>query len=559
MSLKSIVPTPRERPLFVEVDLSHYTCPVCKDVFKDCVQLPCGHKCCNSCVDELFPPDSTEDGQCPVQEEDCFKFSKSQVLPDYGTRRDILRLKVYCKFKENGCDKTVEWSKLENHCTSCDYRSVECPNKTYGCEEIVLYKNITDHVTNCCQFSPVVCEYCQEPVIRRDLQEHHENTCPQIQIPCKYHCDITKLPRQQMLQHYNNCPIKPAKCPYASAGCKFEGKESEVRDHEQKSFVEHLTLNQNYIQTLERQNIDVKEELQALRQEKDIWQSQISETKKDYDNLVQQFEWLKKDSAEFKIRVVSTVEKVFGMEELLRNVPTKQTTDHLGRELRSLKDSQESLERKLSDMDKRGLTGNGNSRNNTDPSNESLKKQIQNLEKQTAIQDIRLAELDLRFQILETASYDGILIWKIMDYSRRKNDAVSGRTYSLFSQPFYSGRFGYKMCGRVYLNGDGMGKGSHLSLFFVVMKGEHDALMPWPFQQNIQMALLDQHDGTQSITDSFRPDTSSSSFQRPTTDMNTAVGCPMFVSHSKLESRKYLKDDTIFIKVAVDRASLPHH
>jgi hypothetical protein len=69
-SLKSIVPTPRERPLFVEVDLSHYTCPVCKDVFKDCVQLPCGHKCCNSCVDELFPPDSTEDGQCPVQEEE---------------------------------------------------------------------------------------------------------------------------------------------------------------------------------------------------------------------------------------------------------------------------------------------------------------------------------------------------------------------------------------------------------------------------------------------------------------------------------------------------------
>lgn len=69
------------------------------------------------------------------------------------------------------------------------------------------------------------------------------------------------------------------------------------------------------------------------------------------------------------MRVVSTVEKVFGMEELLRNVPTKQTTDLLGGELRSLKDSQESLERKLSDMDKRGLTGNGNSRNNTDPSN----------------------------------------------------------------------------------------------------------------------------------------------------------------------------------------------
>ena len=43
----------------------------------------------------------------------------------------------------------------------------------------------------------------------------------------------------------------------------LKGKESEVRDHEQKSIVEHLTLNQNYIQTLERQNIDIKEELQV--------------------------------------------------------------------------------------------------------------------------------------------------------------------------------------------------------------------------------------------------------------------------------------------------------
>lgn len=189
----------------------------------------------------------------------------------------------------------------------------------------------------------------------------------------------------------------------------------------------------------------------------------------------------------------------------------------------------------------------------------ALKKQVENIERQTAIQDIRLAELDLRFQILETVSYNGVLIWKIMDYNRRKQDAMSGRTYSLFSQPFYTGRFGYKMCGRVYLNGDGMGKGTHMSLFFVIMKGEHDALMPWPFKQSINMALLDQQDGVNQVTDSFRPDTTSSSFQRPTTDMNTAVGCPLFVSHQKLETQKYVKDDSLFIKITVDKSGLPHH
>ena len=85
--------------------------------------------------------------------------------------------------------------------------------------------------------------------------------------------------------------------------------------------------------------------------------------------------------------------------------------------------------------------------------------------------DVQLAEMDLRFRLLETASYDGMLIWKISDYARRKKDAMFGRTLSLFSQPFYTDRYGYKLCARVYLNGDGMGKSTHMSLYIVVMRG----------------------------------------------------------------------------------------
>lgn len=41
------------------------------------------------------------------------------------------------------------------------------------------------------------------------------------------------------------------------------------------------------------------------------------------------------------------------------------------------------------------------------------------------------------------------------------------------------------MCLRLYLNGDGTGRGTHLSLFFVVMKGPNDALLRWPFNQKV--------------------------------------------------------------------------
>ena len=61
-------------------------------------------------------------------------------------------------------------------------------------------------------------------------------------------------------------------------------------------------------------------------------------------------------------------------------------------------------------------------------------------------------------QVLESTSYTGTLVWKIRDYDRRRREAISGKTLSLYSQPFYTSRYGYKMCARVYLNGDGMGK-----------------------------------------------------------------------------------------------------
>ena len=185
--------------------------------------------------------------------------------------------------------------------------------------------------------------------------------------------------------------------------------------------------------------------------------------------------------------------------------------------------------------------------------------QLKQNEKQLAIQDIRLAELDLRFQVLETADYDGILMWKIKDYSRRKQEAIAGRTLSLYSQPFYTGRYGYKMCARVYLNGDGMGRGTHLSLFFVVMKGEFDALLPWPFQHKVTLMLLDQQDRRRNISDTFQPDRTSSSFIRPTSEMNIATGCPLFVSHTVLETNTYLKDDTIFIKVKTEMPTVSNN
>ena len=166
---------------------------------------------------------------------------------------------------------------------------------------------------------------------------------------------------------------------------------------------------------------------------------------------------------------------------------------------------------------------------------------------------------ELRLQLLERATYNGVLLWKIDDFARRRKEAVDGVTISLYSIPFYTSRHGYKMCARVYLNGDGMGKGTHLSFFFVVMKGPFDALLPWPFKQKVTLAIINQA-GKKHVTDTFRPDPQSNSFQRPTQkEMNVASGCPMFIRHDQLFNGGFVKDDCIFLRVTVDTVDLPQN
>ena len=171
-----------------------------------------------------------------------------------------------------------------------------------------------------------------------------------------------------------------------------------------------------------------------------------------------------------------------------------------------------------------------------------------------------MSDFDLRMLSLETTSYNGVLVWKIPNYTRHFEDAQSGRRLSLYSPPFYTSRHGYKMCARVYINGDGVGRGSHMSFFFVVMKGEFDSLLNWPFRQKVTLTQMDQSSAKRHISDTFLPDPNSSSFQRPTSEMNIASGCPRFISQDALRSHHgYIKDNTLYLRIAVDCSGLSNY
>ncbi|XP_054583535.1 TNF receptor-associated factor 1 isoform X2 [Eptesicus fuscus] len=329
-------------------------------------------------------------------------------------------------------------------------------------------------------------------------------------------------------------------CPFAGVGCSFKGSAKFMQEHEVTSQATHLNLLLEFMKqwkaqlgsglgsgpmALERNLSDLQ--LQAAVEvagdlEVDCYRAPCSESQEEL--ALQHFmkEKLLAD-LEGKLRVFENIVAVLNKEV---------EASHLALAA-SIHQSQ--LDRELI---------------------LSLEQRVVDLHQTLAQKDQALAKLEQSLRLMEEASFDGTFLWKITNVTRRCHESACGRTVSLFSPAFYTAKYGYKLCLRLYLNGDGTGKRTHLSLFIVIMKGEYDALLPWPFRNKVTFMLLDQNNREHAI-DAFRPDLSSVSFQRPQSETNVASGCPLFFPLSRLQSPKhaYVKDDTMFLKCIVETSA----
>ncbi|CAF1071210.1 unnamed protein product [Didymodactylos carnosus] len=171
----------------------------------------------------------------------------------------------------------------------------------------------------------------------------------------------------------------------------------------------------------------------------------------------------------------------------------------------------------------------------------------------------QLLNVKQKVEEVDCSSYDGMLIWRITDISDRMADAQSERQTSVYSPVFYSSPTGYKMRVCLYLHGNGNARGTHMSLSFVLMRGEYDSIVKWPFNHKVTFCVFDQSGQSQHAINSFHPDTISNSFQRPQSEMNIAFGISRFFPLSVIqqEDNSYVRDNTMFLKVIVDFAELP--
>ncbi|KFP89540.1 TNF receptor-associated factor 2, partial [Apaloderma vittatum] len=396
-----------------------------------------------------------------------------------------------------------EISELKVHCV------------TLGCSWSGIMKNFEDHQT-LCEYALIPCHTgCGHVVMRKKLADHLENGCVNNVAMCQkckqslssseYQAGWRRKPElcecslSTFLFSESPSTLLTDKdgCRFSEVGCSFRGSNEKIKEHEKTAVGAHMLLLLQHIKQLK---------------------ASLCSAAKAADGFIPQEKVI--SELENKLHVFENIVAVLNKEVETSNL-----------EITAF--------RRQRELDQNIIQG--------------LELKIAELHRCLLQKDAGLSSLHKSLLFSEQASYDGVFLWKITDVGRKLQDSVTGRTVSLYSPAFYTAKYGYKVCLRVYLNGDGTGKGTHVSLFFVVMKGDYDALLPWPFRHKVTFMLLDQNN-REHIIDAFRPDLTSASFQRPVNDMNVASGCPMFLPLSKLQSPKYayVKEDTLFLKCIIE-------
>ena len=262
---------------------------------------------------------------------------------------------------------------------------VTCPFREVGCNWEGRFKEYQQHIENC-DFALSTCKYCEE-----------------------------KMHKNQLEAHSQSCPKAPKKCPLSALGCMMSAASNDkLQQHMEESAAEHFEMLAKRTQLLEKR-FELTEVYHSELEQKDVvssWQDFVEAdgaitSGQRYDSSIDNRNMSPQPHGKTQLfshlqsgEVASSLPLGFEkhMHTIIESVVTGKTTK-MQEEITELKMMVNKLERTI---------------------------QSKNAE------------------LFET--YKGSMIWKTPQFSQRKADADNGRYTSIFSLPFYSGRYGYKMC-----------------------------------------------------------------------------------------------------------------
>nr|XP_033943833.1 TNF receptor-associated factor 5 isoform X1 [Pseudochaenichthys georgianus] len=537
-SWESELPSLQHSLKFVLELKEEFVCPICRGVVLNPQQNSCGHIFCLLCLQRLLESSFPSSPVCPV---DAAVITPSEVFQDNCCKREIACLNVYCTNSPE-CTSVVTLRHLQEHLRTCQFETLQCCNP--GCRAALQRRELQEHLSLTCPQRLEPCTHCQQPQRLSLLQDHVQSSCPQVEVDCPYSCSL-KVPRHMLTEHRDSCPELHVDCSYQRLGCSVQGKRGRVKLHEDSAVSHHMLL-------VLRSNTHLEQQVEVLQETALLRQNELQTDSLLLAGLQKQIRPLLQHNSSQE-HIVSAAQRTLSRQEDVLStlqLDVQQISRGLGSGLQELEDLRKSLDAVIQEVSA------------AEALREHLGTLEENMKRHSGLLDIHATQLRTHrehLQELEATSNDGKLIWKIEDFRNKRESEVKGHPPCLSSVPFHTGPCGYKMASKVYLNGDGEGRGTHLSLYVVLMVGDFDALLPWPFRQTVALSVLDQSGAGNHQSLSFKPDLTSKSFQRPTDETagNVAVGFSCFIPLIKLEKPQnaaYVKEDTMFVKVKVDMA-----
>ena len=400
---------------------------------------------------------------------------------------------------------------------------IYCTNKEKGCEWQGELNDINNHLGNSdgCQFEEVKCSNeCGKMIERRYLTSHVETECPHRKVNCQY-CHDTGEHQFIEGQHKEECPKLPLPCP----------NKCEVESVPREDMEAHLTSCHSELTHCEYHNMGCKIMVARKDQEK-------HKKEKMEDHLMMTQAKLVEFEDELSAVKMDAEEKIDGLTKTTRSlhqklVASEQTLDtiqvQLNAEFKEMQDKQQ--------------------------------QKIDRLEVMLNQLTVQLQHNQWLLQ-LHALSISGDKTCPVtVRVSEVEDKKIHSRKWH--SDPFYTYEKGYRMSVRVLVNGTDKVKGTHMSVYLYLMKGQYDGNLQWPLRGAFQIALLNQKmDGGHYINDyntvKFIDKTPAAITNRvigkQSDEMaHEGLGRNEFIKHEDLKKEtdtcQYLKDDCIFLRI----------
>ena len=533
---------------FVERPSEDFFCPVTLCLLQEPHLTPC---CGNHLSQEAV---SRLQGQpCPVCKE-----TNPITMPDKFFQRKVNELKVRCPSKGLGCKWVGELGSLNRHLSqnsvegecrfatvACPYscgdgfqrcqleghRSNDCPNRPFTCRYCnhkATYIIVTTEHLLICRKYPIECPYkslgCQWAGERGDLDQHlNENSvegeCQFMMMACPYSCG-DNFQRCQLKKHkINNCPSRPFTCQY----CNYEATYTEVT-------TEHWPLCEKYLlpcsndcggKMIERQ--DLKKHLDAVCPLQVI-KCEFSYAGCEVECQRQHMQDHVSENMKTHLSMVSTVvgEKVEEQKKLKAEIA--QQDAKIAKQDATNKEQNSTIQKLKSTVDQQ-------------------QKQIV-----AFMSSLTRVALDMQKPLTPVFVTPPDMVMTDFEEHRKAAD-------EWYSPPFYSHIGGYKMCLNVNANGFGYDKGTHVSVYVYLMRGEYDDHLKWLFRGDITIQLLNQKsdEGHKEATFNYNNLVSDKCAGRVVGQERAdgGRGSSRLIAHSDLntEDREYLKNDCLKFRI----------